>query len=461
MHVVTEERTEQARREKYFLPYQRRWLADESQMKLSEKSRRIGMTYAQSYEDVRGSVKGTKWPAWFSSADDTAARLYVLYCEVWAKVFDVAARSLGEVVLDQKDQIKAYTIEFPYGAPVHALRSNPRGFRSKGGRVRLDEFAHHDDQDALWRAARPCITWGGDLRVLSTHNGKGCRYFKMLDEAKAKIAQGRPTPWSVHTTDIFLAVQEGLADRILGRALTDVERQAWLDDQRASCLDEETWQQEYCCIPLDEATAYLTYDLLATIEDLAAGDPSKYAGGPVYVGVDIARRRDLFVIWVVERVGDVRWTRERVELKGATFAAQDAELDRIVRAYPKLVRICMDQTGMGEKPVEDAKRRYGDYRVEGVLMTAEVKQELATTYKRTVEDRLQRVPKDAAVRDDFHAIKKITTVAGNVRFDAERTEQGHADRFWAAALAEHGISAKAVEPRIRSLASHPLEGIPA
>ena len=31
----------------------------------------------------------------------------------------------------------------------------------------------------------------------------------------------------------------------------------------------------------------------------------------------------------------------------------------------------------------------------------------------------------------------MTTVAGNPRFDADRTEAGHADEFWAHALALH------------------------
>ncbi|MEK7382764.1 MAG: terminase family protein, partial [Elusimicrobiota bacterium] len=398
MHIATPEKTETARQAKHFLPYQIRWLLDESRFKLWEKSRRIGATRTQGYEDVKGSVKGTKWPVLFSSADESAGLEYIRYAELWAQVFDVAAKYLGEVIIDGPDGIKAFTIEFAKGyAPIHALSSNPKAFRSKGGRVRLDEFAFHSDAARLWAAARPCITWGGDMRILSTHNGKGCLYYRTLEDAKTKIAQGLPTPWSVHTTDIFLAVREGLADRIVGRELTDDERAAWTEEQRASCLDEETWQQEFCCQPIDEATAYLTYDLIRTIEDDAAGLPANYAGGPCYVGNDIGRRRDLWVLDVKEKVGDVFWTRERVILKGATFAAHDAELARIMHAY-KVVRLCMDQTGMGEKPVEDAKRRYGDYRVEGVVFTGEVKQELAQTFKRAIEDRQLREPKDPALR---------------------------------------------------------------
>ena len=449
--IKTEERTERSRRDKYFLPYEIRWLLDERRYKLWEKSRRIGATYTVAYGDVKGVIKTPKWPVWFSSADESAAKEYITYCETWAKVFDVVATNLGEVLLDSKHGVTALTLEFKDGGRIHALRSNPRGFRSKGGRVRLDEFAWHDDQQALWMAAQPCVMWGGDVQILSTHNGKQGLFYKFLDAAKAG-----ENDFVVHRTDIFDAVREGLADKIAGRTLTESERQAFIDTLHKNAADEETWQQEYCCIPLDEATAFLTYELIGAIEDAEAGDPSKYAGGPCYVGGDIARRRDLFVLWVAERVGDVLWTREVVARKGISFAEQDAELDRVMRTY-HVARVCMDQTGMGEKPVEDAKRHYGDYVVEGVQMTAETKQELANGLKRQAEDRSVRIPKDKDVRDDLHAVRKITTVAGNVRFDAERTDAGHADRFWAAALSAHAAGTGKPTPRLRSLATSPYE----
>jgi len=237
-------------------------------------------------------------------------------------------------------------------------------------------------------------------------------------------------------------VADGLVDKILKRPSTEAERQKFID--RCRRLSRDNFGQEYGCTPSDEATAFLTYDMIMTVEDYTAGDPSRYTGGPVYLGIDIGRRRDLFVIWVDEKVGDVMWSRELVTLKGATFAAQDAELDRIMRAY-KVARACMDQTGMGEKPVEDAQRRYGAHRVEGVLFNPLVKQELAFGVKRSIEDRRCRIPKMPEVRDDFHAVRKVTTVAGNIRFDAERTEQGHSDRLWAKALAEMAGSSSGVE----------------
>ena len=247
MNIVTEERTENKRREKYFLPYQVRYLQDTSRFKIVEKSRRIGFTYVEAYDDVRDAVKTPKLPTWFSSADESAAREYIMICEQWAKVFNVVAQNMGEMVMDEKHDVKAFVLEFRNGSRIHALRSNPRAFRSKGGKVILDEFAYHDDQEALWRAARPSITWGYPIRILSTHNGKGCRYYRMLDEARAKLMKGEKTAWSIHRVTLQQAVDEGLADKIMGRSLTPAERQAWIDEV-----------QEFCCLPVDEATAFLT-----------------------------------------------------------------------------------------------------------------------------------------------------------------------------------------------------------
>jgi phage FluMu gp28-like protein len=150
--------------------------------------------------------------------------------------------------------------------------------------------------------------------------------------------------------------------------------------------------------------------------------------------VDIAIRNDLFVIWVAELIGDVLWTREVFAGKRLKFAEQDIELARVMRTY-RVVRCAMDQTGMGEKPVEDAKRRYGE-RVEGVLFSGARKLDLATSIKERMEDRRLRLPAgDRVLRADLHAVKKLTGPTGAARLVADSDSAGHADRFWAGALA--------------------------
>lgn len=420
----------------YFLPYQQAWLKDQSRFKVVEKSRRVGMTYVQAYEDVRDAAREGGIDVWFSSADESAAKEYIRYCEQWAKLYDIAARSLGEVVIDHKDDVKALVIEFASGKRIHALSSNPKSFRSKGGKLVLDEFAFHKQPEEMWKAAIPIITWGFPVRVLSTYNGKGNRYYRIVSEARKALEGDGKSKFKLHTITIEDAVAQGLVDKIYGHQASAEERAAFLADCREAAGDEETYLQEYMCVPVDEATAWLTWELITAAEHPDAGNPALYAGGDCYVGMDIGRRRDLTVIWVLEKVGDVMWTREVIRMKSKSFAEQDAALDRVFNSY-RVRRACIDQTGIGEKPVEDAQRRYGSTRVEGVIFSGTSKQHLATLVKQAYEDHKARTPEDRAVRESHHAVRKIMTVAGNPRFDADRSELGHADEFWAHALAMH------------------------
>lgn len=447
----------------YFMPYQIRWLQDRSRLKIVEKSRRVGFTYVQSYEDMLDAARADNpLDVWFSSADESAAKEYIRYVAQWARIFRIAATELGETVISRDDDIKALTVEFATGKRINALTSNPKAFRSKGGKLVLDEFAFHADQEAMWKAARPIITWGFPARVLSTYNGKGNRYYRMVTEAKKATAESREALWRLHTVTIVDAVADGLADRILGRRLTLAERQAWLDAERESCGDEDTWQQEYMCNPIDEASAWLPWDLIVANEHPDAGKLEHYATGDrceTYLGWDVARTQDKSVMWVVEQVGDVRWTRHVKVMRRASFAEQLGVFDSLMKLFD-CRRACIDKTGLGMPIVEEAQNRWGIYRVEGVTFTSEVKQHLATHGKQLFEDKLVRIPVSREIRDSHHAVRKLTTVAGNPRFDADRNEAGHADEFWAHMLALHACESPTQPAAGSSVEANPDEHLP-
>lgn len=153
------------------------------------------------------------------------------------------------------------------------------------------------------------------------------------------------------------------------------------------------------------------------------------------MGVDIGIRHDLFVIWVLELVGDVYWTREIIAKKRISFKEQDALLDDVFGRY-QVLACYMDQTGIGEKPVEDAKNRHGKHRVHGVVFSTSSKLNMATIGKNAFEDRRIRIPMgDNDLREDLHKLKKITGATGVPRFVADSDNAGHADRTWACFLA--------------------------
>jgi phage FluMu gp28-like protein len=309
---------------------------------------------------------------------------------------------------------RALEAVLPHGSRITALPANPDTARGFSANVILDEFAFHAKSREIWAALFPVISKGGQkLRVISTPNGKGNKFYELMT--------AEDSVWSRHVVDIHEAVRQGLARDI--------------DMLRRGMADEDAWAQEYELRWLDEASAWLDYDLISAAEHAGAGRPEGYAGGSCFVGVDIAARNDLFVIWVAELVGDVLWTREVIARRRISFAEQDALLAGVFARY-RVVRCAIDQTGMGEKPVEDAQRRYGSVRVEGVLFSLAAKLDMATALKERMQDRRLRIPAgDAVLRADLHAIRSQVGVTGQRRLIADGDTDGHADRFWAAALA--------------------------
>jgi phage FluMu gp28-like protein len=405
------------------------WLKDDSLIKIMEKSRRIGATYIQSYEDVRDTVTKKVSSVWFSSADESAAREYIGYAEQWVKLFNTTAKYLGQIVLDSDKDIKTFSIEFANGARINALSSNPKAFRSKGGKVVLDEFAWHEQQDRLWAAARPCITWGYPMRILSTHNGKSCRYYKFIEDIK----RGQLN-WSLHSIPIQRAVKEGLVDKIIGRKATEEEKEGWIDEQRKSCVDAHTWLQEYCCVPVDETSAFLTYEMIQGCE--RDGLLDEEIKGDLYIGMDIGRKKDLSVIWGLEKLGNSKFTRIYKVLEKAPFKYQREVLFEILK-NKNLRRCCIDATGLGMQLAEEAQDAFGKYTVEAVTFTNPLKEELAYNLRIAFEDKSVLIPPLLEVREDLHSVKKITSASGNIRFDTTEKTDGHSDRFWALALSNY------------------------
>lgn len=410
-------------------PFQKLWLADQSRFKIGMMSRQIGKTFTSTLEIAEDVVAAelnkqrTRWVI-LSRGERQAKEAMDEGIKLHLRAMGVGFESLvGDFLLSDHTTIKALEVSTKHGSRITALPANPDTARGFSANVLLDEFAFHGDSRKIWAALFPVISKPGlKLRVVSTPNGKSNKFYEIMT--------GEDGAWSRHVVDIYRAVAEGLP--------RDIEL------LRKALGDADAWAQEYELKWLDEAQAWLSYDLITACEHELAGDPKGYQGGAVYLGIDIGRRKDLFVIAVLEEIGDVLWLRELVELKGASFFEQDQVLAEIFNKY-MVVRCLMDQTGMGEKPVEDARRRYGSTRVEGILFTSSSKLNLATLGKQAFEDRKLRISMGSQdLRQDLHKLKKIMGPTGVPRFVAESDSQGHADRTWALFL---GIAA-AKQPRI-------------
>lgn len=433
-----------------FLPYQEKWIKDTSRLKVMEKSRQIGLSWSTAYPLVeRTAAASARHDQWVSSRDEIQARLFLEDCKMWAQVFNLAAEDLGEVVIDPKEKLTALALRFASGKIIYSMSSNPDAQAGKrGGRV-LDEFALHKDPRKLWSIAYPGITWGGQMEVLTTH--RGSRNFFNTDIVIPARERGNPMRVSLHRVTLQDALDQGFLFKLQQALPEHAEQQAmdeavYFDWVKSGCADEESFLQEYMCVPGDDDAAFLEYDLIASCE-YAQGEAweisleeAQSGKRELYAGLDIGRTNDLTVLWVVEKIGDVYATRKVIALKKMSKPDQEKVL------WPWLAcmrRTCIDYTGLGIGWGDDAQAKFGTYRVELVTFSGQVKERMAYPVRGNMEDRRIRLPYDPVIRADLRAVTKTTTPSGNIRFTADRTDVGHADRFWALALAVEAAASPA------------------
>ncbi|MDA8168669.1 MAG: terminase family protein [Nitrospiraceae bacterium] len=422
------------------LPYQKRWLEDRSPRKIWLAARQTGKSFSLALEAVMEALEKRRSTSLVLSASERQSR------EVMEKVLThlryLHARS-GEKVSSEDTREE---VRLPNGSRIICLPANPDTVRGFSGNVFLDEFAFHKDAEEIWRAMYPAVTRGFKVRVSSTPNGKNRNLFHALWSREEKNGL-----FSRHSTTIYKAVDEGLPINV--------------DELRAGIMDAASWAQEYECRFLDEETSFIPYELITACEDEGAAkdlkpldtglhrydgqkDLSSHSGGSnpessgfkgdFYLGLDIGRRHDLTVFWLWEKKGDVYWTRMVRELRNTPFSIQRDFLYALMEGSlgVKVRRAAIDATGIGAQMAEEAIDRFGPV-VEPVQFTLNVKEDLAVSLRRLMEERRVRIPSRAGIREDFHSIRRVTTPAGNTRFSAEGSDDGHADRFWAAALGIH------------------------
>src|ERR1051325_2263658 len=323
--------------------------------------------------------------------------------------------------------IRQIEIRLSNGARIIGLPANPLTARGFTGDVFLDEFAMHRDDVGIWAALFPTLLRGeGQLDVASTP--RGCRniFHRLINNKR----------FTRTTLTLDDAVAEGLSINIA--------------EIRAGIGDELTWRQEFCCEFVDESTAFLTLDLIRLCHDSRlTSDVDWHAiqrrGAEIYLGVDIGRKHDLTVIWIWERDGDEFITRGVTTLAVTSFDAQEAALSRLL-VLPTVIRCAIDGTGLSMHLCEHLVNRYGDYRVEPVTFSAAIKTQLAGRLRVAAERAQLRIPTDDDILADWHSVQRMVTETSHIRFDADRSSGGHADRFWAAALGLYAAGNSAGRP---------------
>lgn len=196
------------------LPYQQEWGRDEAQVKVWEKSRRIGASWGEACISVLEAALEKKeggQDTFYLSYNKDMTRQFISDCGDWAKALNKAAGEMEEFILKDEDKdITVFRITFSTGFQIWGLPSSPRVLRSKQGRVIIDEAAFVDDLGELLKAAFALLMWGGSVSVLSTHDGEENPFNELIKEIK----DGKHPGYSLHRTTIQDALDQGLYKRI-------------------------------------------------------------------------------------------------------------------------------------------------------------------------------------------------------------------------------------------------------
>ena len=107
--------------------------------------------------------------------------------------------------------ITAYRIRFASGFQVCALSSRPANIRGLQGHVVIDEAAFHPDVQGVLDAATALLIWGGQITIISSHNGKNNPFAQLCRDIEA----GRyGADAAVVTVTFDDAVTNGLYERV-------------------------------------------------------------------------------------------------------------------------------------------------------------------------------------------------------------------------------------------------------
>jgi len=460
------------------LPYQDKYSYDDSRFKIGLMARQTGKDFS-STEEIVHTIKRAEHDGlrsdWMIAAPSERQSLDTFdKVKEWSEVYDVALDGIEEEREGKSGEtlLRSKTMTFPKGSTVCAVPGKPGTVRGKSVNVLMTEFGFFEDPDETWRAILPSITnplRGGPkkIRVISTPNGQGNKLHSLWaknynrsaaaikkdsddivpahirERIEAAIASApkrnagltreeSQMQWSCHRVTIYDAVAQGLPVNLF-------ELYAGMDDPIG-------WAQEYECDFLDSAAVLLPYELIARCEALEATTtvPFEFWDSserkPLFMGWDFARKRDLSVPWVVERVGDVLFSREMIEMRGMSTPAQ---IERATPMIRKCERVCVDYTGPGVGVGDYLVKEFQEWKpeqhqfgkIELCTFTNKLKVDIFSKLRMIFENAKIRVPVNREIREDLHSVYRAATPSGNVTYSAPHSADGHADRCTSLALA--------------------------
>jgi phage FluMu gp28-like protein len=459
---------------KILLPYQIRWHLDRANVRIAEKSRRIGWSWgciaaegaleAAAERGMNQYYMGYNMGMAAENIGDalTFARAYGMACS------EIDISREREVIGEKKQDITRFRLTFASGHIYEALSSSPWNWRGRQGHALIDEAAFHRDLQEVIKGALAFLMWGGRVDIISTHNSEENYFFQLVRDVKA----GR-LPWSLHHIDFDQAIREGFYKRIClvtGKDWSPEAEQEWRDKQYDSYPSIEDADEELGCIAKKGSGAYFPRMLLeqcqipdvpvirwakpATfvtdpnrlketenwIKDNLAPVIDNMPGRRTVYGQDFGRNVDCSPTWIMQEHETARWRMAfALELWRMPFDVQAMIRDYILDNVPLLHHASFDARGNGQSHAEAALQKLGPDLVSCVMASSSFYAEYFPKYRQVYEDRSFLI----ADCEDFIADHRhIIRVKGNPTMDDKRNkgsngEYRHGDTAGAGLMTYH------------------------
>lgn len=461
------------------MKHQTDWLEDNSDLKIGEKGRRTGFTFAEALDDTliaAASREAGGSNIFYIGDTKDKGREFIAYVAHFARIVAKELVEIEDYVFeDQRDDgttkfTSSYRVTFASGFRVEALSSNPANIRGLQGIVVIDEAAYHRDVREVVDAVSALLIWGGKVRIISTHNGVLNAFNELITESRA----GKNN-FVIHHVPFKAAIDNGLYKRVClikGMEYTREDEIAWEAKIRGSYgTRTSAMKQELDAIPADAEGSALTrveiervkqagvpvvrwalsdgfksYD--REIREVAQRDWCRYNLEKIFEGLDpkrshvfgsdFARTGDASVFLIFEIGQDtIRRCVLVLEMRNVPFDQQRDTLMYCVERMPRMAGGALDATGNGAYLAEAIALKFGESIVEVKLSTLWY-QENSLAYVEAFADQTVTLPADEDIIRDHQAlayVNGIIKVPDDARYKGADGLNRHGDSAIAGMLA--------------------------
>ncbi|MGN6110851.1 MAG: terminase large subunit domain-containing protein [Kofleriaceae bacterium] len=419
-------------------PYQLAFLNNRSRFRWVTKSRQVGYSFVCALEALaRCHLRDGHTTVFVSFNQSDAIEKILLARQAFEEMPTVYQKRL---VTDAKTEL-AFESNGT-GRRLSRIISVPsKAPRGKKGDILLDELAHLvNDREVYTGSTALILRSNGQLTGCSTPLGRRGIFWEIASQELRPYPHHsrQEVPWwlcSFFCNDVKRAAVEAPSMPTEER-VARFGRPALIEQFDSLLIDD--FQQEFEDRFVDESFSFYSYELIlpCCVEDLVLCDDFSDVGRPegrLVAGFDVGRTRDRSELALFDDRGGRKVCRLLRRYDKVRFGDQEADLRRMLNTLP-IARLSIDRSGIGMNLAENLELDFPQ--VVGENFTNDSKERWATDLKILFQRRDIELPRDRELIAQTHSIKRRVLPSGKVTFDAERTERGgHADRFWAIALA--------------------------